>query len=388
MPFQKLSHVDLDVLIIGGGIAGLWLLDDLRRAGYDALLVESTALGNGQTLAAQGFLHSGLKYALANRPGTFVDALVQMPRLWRDALAGRREPDLRNVSLRGECCYCWREDSFMGRLGLLGARIGLQVPLEVVPRDQRPEFMSSCPGMLYRIEEQVVDPASLLAVLAERSQERIVLGTVTRDAGCVVVTDSTGERSLIGQPRTIVLAAGEGNEALRELFGLSNNGVMRRLPLRFLTLTGDLPLLNGFCLSGAKAKVIITSQRSCPDEVVWQVASETVGTAGGCPLEEFESRVMAELKESLPWFQLPECAIRLNVVTRAEAATPDDSRAADIKILQEGNILTAWPTKLVLAPRLTEQVRLLLSKPSGSARVIPAVAQWQRPSVADYPWTK
>ena len=54
----------VDTLIFGGGIAGLWLLDELRRAGRSALLVEATALGDGQTISSQGILHSGLKYSL------------------------------------------------------------------------------------------------------------------------------------------------------------------------------------------------------------------------------------------------------------------------------------------------------------------------------------
>ena len=44
----------LDVVIFGGGAAGLWLLDELVRAGYEALLLEAGALGAGQTIASQG----------------------------------------------------------------------------------------------------------------------------------------------------------------------------------------------------------------------------------------------------------------------------------------------------------------------------------------------
>jgi glycerol-3-phosphate dehydrogenase len=41
--------VSVDVLIVGGGIAGLWTLAKLRHAGYRAVLIESEALGHGQT---------------------------------------------------------------------------------------------------------------------------------------------------------------------------------------------------------------------------------------------------------------------------------------------------------------------------------------------------
>ena len=53
-----------DVLIVGGGIAGLWLNARLRRAGYATLLVEADRLGGGQSVKSQGIIHGGTKYAL------------------------------------------------------------------------------------------------------------------------------------------------------------------------------------------------------------------------------------------------------------------------------------------------------------------------------------
>ncbi|MFN3402304.1 MAG: FAD-dependent oxidoreductase, partial [Ferrovibrio sp.] len=44
-----MTRPDVDVAILGGGIAGLWLLARLKRAGYSALLIEREALGAGQT---------------------------------------------------------------------------------------------------------------------------------------------------------------------------------------------------------------------------------------------------------------------------------------------------------------------------------------------------
>lgn len=60
----------LDALIIGGGVAGLWLLNRLRNEGYQALLLEQEALGTGQSIASQGMIHGGIKYALGeSSPG-------------------------------------------------------------------------------------------------------------------------------------------------------------------------------------------------------------------------------------------------------------------------------------------------------------------------------
>ena len=46
-----MSHsLSTDILIVGGGIAGLWLNARLRRLGYATLLVENASLGGGQSL--------------------------------------------------------------------------------------------------------------------------------------------------------------------------------------------------------------------------------------------------------------------------------------------------------------------------------------------------
>ena len=41
--------VETDIAIIGGGIAGLWLLNRLRNLDFAAILLESGTLGGGQT---------------------------------------------------------------------------------------------------------------------------------------------------------------------------------------------------------------------------------------------------------------------------------------------------------------------------------------------------
>jgi len=57
-------RTELDVLVLGGGIAGLWTLDTLHRRGYRVALLEQARLGQGQSIQAQGIVHGGGKYAL------------------------------------------------------------------------------------------------------------------------------------------------------------------------------------------------------------------------------------------------------------------------------------------------------------------------------------
>src|SRR5207342_3444682 len=98
----------LDLLIFGGGAAGLWCLDRFRRAGYLAILLESTALGSGQTIQAQGIIHGGGKYALRGvRDFAAVRAIKEMPEHWRQCLSGNRKPDLSGTQLIADRCHLW-----------------------------------------------------------------------------------------------------------------------------------------------------------------------------------------------------------------------------------------------------------------------------------------
>ncbi|PKM25428.1 MAG: FAD-dependent oxidoreductase, partial [Gammaproteobacteria bacterium HGW-Gammaproteobacteria-12] len=44
------QSLSTDVLIVGGGIAGLWLNARLRQQGFSTVLLECGSLGGGQSL--------------------------------------------------------------------------------------------------------------------------------------------------------------------------------------------------------------------------------------------------------------------------------------------------------------------------------------------------
>nr|MDQ2695656.1 FAD-dependent oxidoreductase [Pseudomonadota bacterium] len=97
--------LEVDVLVIGGGIAGLWTLARLRQRGYGALLVEGAALGRGQTICSQGIIHGGTKFALQGEISGAAQAIGDMPDAWRRCLAGDGEVDLRGVNLLADHQY-------------------------------------------------------------------------------------------------------------------------------------------------------------------------------------------------------------------------------------------------------------------------------------------
>ncbi|MBK7361299.1 MAG: FAD-dependent oxidoreductase [Micavibrio sp.] len=107
---------DADIIIHGGGIAGLWTLARLKNLGYDALLVEPNAIGGVQTIASQGIIHSGLKYALSGKINALAREISAMPDVWREALNGNGPVDLSKAKRAAETQYMMIPKGVMGSI--------------------------------------------------------------------------------------------------------------------------------------------------------------------------------------------------------------------------------------------------------------------------------
>ncbi|MBC8031913.1 MAG: FAD-dependent oxidoreductase [Pyrinomonadaceae bacterium] len=107
---SALPILDVDVVIVGGGIQGLWLLADLIDAGYQTILLERQRPGFGQTGHAHVFLHEGHLYASMlreqqNDAVQRVMPLLTANGLWETALAGGRLQKAK--ALRSEFFIGW-----------------------------------------------------------------------------------------------------------------------------------------------------------------------------------------------------------------------------------------------------------------------------------------
>lgn len=386
--------MNIDVLIVGGGAAGLWLLDELVRNGAKVLLVEANQLGAGQTIASQGILHGGLKYTLHGFLSSSAKQLRAMPQLWRECLAGKREPDLSQVRVRSHDCYLWRTDSAASCFGLFGARYGLRVAARELARGERPDLLSGCAGGVARVDEQVISPASLLETLARRNQRHIV--KVDAHRACFELAGPGMVKSVrighadadtvILQPRHVVFMAGAGNAALRSSVGLSETAMQRR-SLRMVLVRGELPRFNGHCVDGVSCRLTITSDVDRSGLTVWQLGGQLAEV--GVALDEATclSWARRELERAIPGIQLTGTHWTSYRIDRAERAQRQFSRPAGAQVLVEGNVVTAWPTKLALVPQLAADVLKLLGPADSADRAdLAGFDRWPRPKVACPPW--
>jgi hypothetical protein len=381
--------MQLDVLIFGGGAAGLWCLERFRGAGYHALLLESAALGRGQTIQAQGIIHGGGKYALRGvRDFAAVNAVKAMPERWRGSLAGKIAPDLRGARVLAERCHLWLpRGSALARVQTWGfmsvvAKAGLlSTPPEAVPESGWPEALRGSALAVYALAEPVIATGSLLQSLASRHQKyiRAYAGAVSFGAGEVRL----GEAVL--KPGAIVLAAGEGNADLLSKAGVGGERMQRR-PLAMILVRGALPPLFGHCIVGGKTQLTVTT----PAPGLWQIGGEI---AERLAHESDDNRVrrkaLDEIRRRLPGLDFARTEIAVYRAVRAEARTADQRRPSGVHVGRAApRLIVAWPTKLSLAPVLAEEVFALaveeLKQPGGYNE--DGLPPWPAPTVARYPW--
>src|SRR5690554_4863842 len=200
------DDAQFDIAIAGGGIAGLWLLNRLSQLGYSTVLLEKNALGTGQTLASQGIVHGGLKYALNGVLSPASSAIAEMPARWARCLDGQGDIDLRATRRLSEHYYMWSGGSMRSRLKTFLGSKALRGRIDPLDTADYPTFMNpfgtsdSVKGVLYRLPDFVVDTPSLLEKLAAPWRERIFQ---CPDLSIHTLTDQ-GCRLSLGDDRTTI----------------------------------------------------------------------------------------------------------------------------------------------------------------------------------------
>ncbi len=387
------SILNVDVAIIGGGIAGLWLLARLRQRGFGALLIENERLGAGQTIAAQGIIHGGAKYTLRGPISDAAKAIAGMPALWRRCLTGEDEIDLRGARLLAEHQFLWATRAPASRLVAFFASRLLRGRMEKLtgagavdypPALRHPAFH----GTVYRLDEPIVEVASVLRALADRHEEAIVLcqGPAV-PAGDGAITLRHPERpALVIRPACTVFAAGTGNAALPW-------AALQLRPLHMVMARGPgLPgHLYAHCAGSSNVpRLTVTTHYDAEGRLIWYLGGGLAEQGVNRGRTEQIRAARRELMTLLPWADWSRVEFATFTVKRAEAWQASGARPAGPGLFRDGRTIAVWPTKMSLAPLLAEQVeqvlRTLLPRPR--AANLKLLADWPRPEVAIYPWDR
>ncbi|HLT05483.1 MAG TPA: FAD-dependent oxidoreductase [Pseudomonas sp.] len=379
-----------DVLIVGGGVAGLWLNARLRRAGYATLLVERGRLGGGQSVKSQGIIHGGTKYALHGALTGSSEAIADMPGRWRAALAGDGELDLSGVRLLSDAHYLWSPGSLAGNLTSFFASKAMRGRVDAVKGEQLPPALQhpGFKGKVYRLAELVLDVPSLIARLAELAGDGLLAAERIEPLreGDQLVGLRVDGREIRAQ--RVVLSAGEGNAALLAALGLEQPRQQLR-PLHMVLAKGpSLKPIYAHCLGGGpKPRVTITTHPAADGQWVWYLGGD-LAEADGVAREPAAQIAAAqkEIGDLLPWVEQNELRWATLRVSRAEPEQSGLVRPDNAFLAEQGRLLVGWPTKLALAPDLADRVLASLARGAIRPGHHPALPSLPRPDVAAPAW--
>ncbi len=342
-----MTESTLDIAIFGGGIAGLWTLARLQQAGYRVALFERRAIGGIQSIASQGIIHGGTKYALTGKLTGSAMAIGEMPGIWRAALNGEGEIDLRDVRVLAEHQHLWSTGSLAsGMAGFFAGKV-MQSRMATIPRERYPALFDSPDfrGSLYRLDEPVLDPASLAQTIHAQYGGQCYLlpdlPCLERDGDGWQITLPDGQ--VIGAA-ALIMTAGKGNAELLARAGLDAPKMQLR-PLNMLMVRGDLPLLHAHCLgASANPRLTITSYPCDDGRVVWYLGGQVAEEGIDRPHDAQCEAGRRELAELLPWARLGDIEWATLNIDRAEVATPGEKRPDDAFVGSGDGVLTCWPT--------------------------------------------
>lgn len=386
------QQINTDVVIVGGGIAGLWLNARLHQLGYSTLLIERDSLGGGQSVRSQGIIHGGTKYTLAGTLTGASEAIAGMPKRWRDCLAGMGELDLTSIKVLSPHHYLWSPGNIAGNLMSFFASKALRSRVQLVKGNDLPIALqnSQFKGKAYRLDEIVLDIPSVIQRLVELSDKRVCKAKQIVPLSPI----KQGEKFCIKaddieiQTQQIILSAGEGNGQLIKTFGLTKP-VMQVRPLHMVLVKSPaLKPLFAHCLGvGVKPRVTITTHRHRDGSLIWYIGGELAEEAGVARNEAAQiEHAKIELAKLVPWIDLTLAQWATLRVNRAEPAQTNLMRPDSAFINVQAPIIIGWPTKLALAPDFADQCITSLQHQGIKPSELKSLPVLPMPPIAETAW--
>lgn len=388
-----MTQYSTEIAIVGGGVCGLWLLNLLRNAGYEACLFEKNALGQSQTLASQGMIHGGIKYALSGFTTPASETIASMPATWRACIDGIGPIDLRGVPVLSDDYYLFSDGALGAKVTAFFASKSLRGRVNSIERKDYPEAFQSplFKGNLYKLQDIVVDTGALLEALRAAHADYIFQADVSavQDSDSIEKLQLSTADNLDGpdsiEANHYIFAAGEGNgELISQLDFVPIE--MQRRPLKQVLVKGKLPRIFAHAVSlrdANKPRLTITTHPMRDGDQVWYLGGSLAEQGVGMTDADLIAKTRSELGALLPWIDLNNAAFKTLDVNRAEPAQKSHGRP-DVPFAQQtANAIICWPTKLTLTPLLGEEVLRMLPEPRSESWQLPRLALAQ---VADSPW--
>lgn len=346
----------VDIAIVGGGIAGLWLYHRARALGFSAVVLESQALGAGQTVASQGMIHGGVKYTLSGMLSGASEAIADMPAHWRRCLHGEGDVDISGATILSDHFYMWSSASALSKVTTFFASKALRGRVDQLsPRDYPQAFQQrGFKGTVYKLVDLVLDVPSLLVRLARDAAIVAVDWQQARWQQGATTSLALDSKHNISAKRW-VLAAGLGNEALLQSLGAMGPAMQRRPLQQVMVRHPQLTPLYAHCVgTDSKPRLTISSHQTA-DGTVWYLGGQLAEEGVALSSAQLIAKAYRELSQLMPWINWRDAQWAAHEVVRAEPAQPGGVRPDNAWLSSADgveHVLVAWPTKLTLVPNL------------------------------------
>ena len=383
------------VVVVGGGIAGCWLFRRLRDAGVQAVLIEKTALGAGQTIASQGMIHGGQRYATQGKVTQHSKGISEMPAVWGACLRGEGEVDISSAKPLSETQVMWSAGGMASGIMSFFASKSMRAKVAPLKKDSYPAALknSAFKGKVYEMHEQVMDVATVLSALVEPYKKDVYKGEITffnkqgEGFSSIVLNDQI-ELSA----DQFFFTSGKGNELALEGLGVKAEDESQRRPLHQILVKGGLPEIQGHCLAvDYEPRFTITTHKTKDGENVWYLGGRVSTRTCDLSKEENIQNAKAELEDAFPWIDWEGKEWSTVYIDRAEPkfiAKFSDGKTVNALgdgpvIKTYGNAHICWPTKMTFTP---DFVQLALDKALNVVEGDSVALPLPHPEVASYPW--
>lgn len=331
-----MNQITTDIVIVGGGIAGLWLLNILRKQGFSVILLEQDSLGAGQTIKSQGIIHGGLKYALAGSINSATTALNSMPTRWQAALANKGELDLTTVEVLATHQYMWSINKITGPLATLFASKTLKSFVAIEENIPTILTQTNLQGRLYKLNEIVLNVESLIKTLSKPHLR-----------SCLKLKY---HHELPITAQKVIFTAGSGN------LEFHSKTQLRPLHMVLVKSKNLLPLY-GHCIGLSNLpRITITTHIAKDSNPVWYLGGRLAEDGVNIDSHEQIRRAQHELTTIFPSLNLNDAKWASFIVNRAEMSQSNGQKPDSVSITINDDNIFAWPTKLALTPILGDKI--------------------------------
>ena len=403
------TEYNADVVVVGGGIAGLWVLNQTRQLGYKAILVEKNTLGSGQTLACQGMIHGGQKYGgdpLVRK------AIADMPACWDACMKGEGKVDLRGARSLSANQYMWVDGWFPNFKAHFAAK-RIQEHTDMLRRQEDwPLILRENKRVkaVLRLHEKVLDVRAVLEALKAPYAEYIYKADVSqlklKGKAVAAVDLSAGDTSVSLAAAKYVFCSGAGNQEIARMLGMGESVTQRR-PLKQILIRNVNTALYGHCVGfnsrrfwrvyrGLRiqdawrealttTRVTITAHPKNNGSYVWYLGGEVAECRSNQTDREALIVASKEMRKIFPQISWSDCDWAVYPIDRAEPYDEYGRLPSQETLKIQGNAALAWPVKMTFAPALAERVIQWLKKDLQPGAV-DVVLPLPKAVVGAYPW--